>query len=55
VRTLTCRQTADAFGVNPRTIRRWRQQGLLEAVETPYGRRYRADDVDALLADRDES
>ena len=48
-RLLTPAEVGTLFGVDPRTVSRWSDRGLLEAVYTPGGhRRYRYLDVMAL-------
>ena len=49
---LTPGEVAALFRVDPKTVTRWAQQGKLSAVRTLGGhRRYRADEVSALLRD----
>lgn len=49
---LTPGEVAALFRVDPKTVTRWAQQGKLSAVRTLGGhRRYRADEVHALLRD----
>lgn len=44
---------ARLFGVHPRTLRRWRERGLIEYVLTPTGRiRYLFSEVLALRRDK---
>jgi excisionase family DNA binding protein len=51
---LSIGEAANRLGVSPSTLRAWERKGLIAlAVWTPGGqRRYRAADVDALLAER---
>ena len=45
------REVAAAFRVDPKTVTKWANAGKLTCVRTPGGqRRYRADEVRALLA-----
>ncbi len=47
---LTPGEVAELFGVNPRTVARWADDGQLDAIKTLGGhRRYRAGDVRRLL------
>jgi excisionase family DNA binding protein len=57
VRTLMqVREAARQLGVHENTLRRWEQQGLVEAVRLPSGvRRFRAEDVERLRAEIYES
>jgi len=47
---LTQTELAQVFGVSPRTIRRWTRNGELHPVRVGGITRYRADDVNALIA-----
>lgn len=48
---LTVREVAAIFGVDPRTVQKWADQGKLPEVRTPGGfRRYHRADVEALLS-----
>lgn len=48
---LTPAEVADAFHVNPKTVTRWADSGLLPAMRTLGGhRRFRRADVEAALA-----
>ena len=47
---MTEREVADIFGVTPRTVRRWAFAGELPAVRVGGITRYRAVDVDTILA-----
>lgn len=50
---LTTQEVADLFRVNPATVTRWAEQGKLACFKTPGGhRRYRRQDVDTLIAER---
>jgi excisionase family DNA binding protein len=43
------RQAARELGVHENTVRRWEEQGLLQAVRLPSGvRRFRAEDIAAI-------
>lgn len=51
-RLLTPGEVARLFGVDPKTVSRWADAGKLNALRTLGGhRRYRADEVQALLED----
>ena len=44
---------AERLGVSSQTLRKWENDGLIRAVWTPGGnRRFRVEDLDALLAER---
>jgi excisionase family DNA binding protein len=46
---LGVRSAAEQLGVHENTLRRWEQNGLVDAVRLPSGvRRFRADDISAL-------
>jgi hypothetical protein len=46
---LGVRRAAAQLGVHENTLRRWEQNGLVDAVKLPSGvRRFRADDITAL-------
>lgn len=46
---LTPGETADVFGVSPKTVARWAEAGKLEALRTLGGhRRYRVSEVERL-------
>jgi DNA-binding transcriptional MerR regulator len=50
-RLITPAKAAGLFGVDPRTLRRWHQLGLIGARRTLGGqRRYRESEVRALIA-----
>lgn len=54
-RLLSPAQAAEACGVHPRTLARWAATGAITAVVTPGGhRRYRAEDIEALVSWQDE-
>jgi excisionase family DNA binding protein len=42
-------QTAEVFGVSPRTIRRWAKQGILDPVRVGGSTRYRLSDIEATI------
>jgi excisionase family DNA binding protein len=47
-------EVAAIFGVQPRTVVRWAQEGRLPSIRTPGGHtRFQADAVNALAAERD--
>lgn len=49
-RLMTPGQVADLYNVNPKTVTRWAQAGLLEAIRTPGGhRRFRRSQVLGLM------
>lgn len=49
-RMLPCREVAEMFGVDPKTITRWAKAGKLKATRTLGGhRRYRESEVNRLL------
>lgn len=49
-RLLSPAQVARLFGVDPKTVTRWAEQGLLSVVRTPGGhRRYLASEVQEFL------
>lgn len=49
---LTPGEVARLFGVDPKTVSRWADNGKIDALRTLGGhRRYRADEVHALLQD----
>ncbi len=53
---LTPGEVARLFGVDPKTVSRWADSGKLDAMRTLGGhRRYRADEVYALLEDATEA
>jgi len=55
-RLLTLRQAAKQLGADPSTLRRWDNEGRLQAVRTPGGhRRYRLSDIQALQGQQPES
>lgn len=50
---LTARQVTDRLKISPITLGRWEKSGRLPALRLPNGyRRWRAEDVDALLDER---
>jgi predicted site-specific integrase-resolvase len=51
-RLVSVRNIAQAFGVSPRTVERWRARGILRPVPLPDSNvRYRLSDVEAILND----
>ena len=38
MKLLTYKQTADLYGVTPRTVRRWAEKGAVVVTKTPGGR-----------------
>ena len=53
-RLLTPGECARKFHVDPRTVRRWANEGRITAIRTPGGtRRYREREVWALIAGSD--
>jgi excisionase family DNA binding protein len=47
---LTTAEVADLFGVHPKTVRRWAQDGRLPAIRNPGGQfGFRRDDVEKAL------
>ena len=52
-RLVTAKTLADYFAVSPRTIGRWRQQGLIPCIVTPGGTyRYEVAAVEAVLIEQ---
>ncbi len=53
---LTPKEVSAVYRVDPRTVLRWAKAGRIKSVDTPGGRlkRFRASDVEALLAAPDE-
>ena len=50
---LTPQETAAVLNINPRTLRRWVERGLIGRVELPSGHhRFRAADVEAIIEGR---
>jgi excisionase family DNA binding protein len=49
---LTPAEVAERFAVDPKTVTRWAQHGLLPSIKTPGGhRRYRKSVVDAMAVE----
>ena len=48
---LTLQQVAEFFGISARTLRRWRQRGLLPAIRIAGTVRFRLADLEHALAD----
>lgn len=52
-RLLPTGAAATYLGVRPETLRRWEREGRISPQRTPGGdRRYRLEDLDALLSER---